>query len=44
MSMGKKDKVVEIEKVQKGQIQIDIELGVGGLKKGSIVEIYGKES
>jgi recombination protein RecA len=37
-------KVVEIEVVSTGSIGLDIALGIGGLPRGRIVEIYGPES
>ncbi|AXS41192.1 recombinase RecA [Breoghania sp. L-A4] len=36
--------VVEIETVSTGSIGIDIALGIGGLPRGRVVEIYGPES
>jgi recombination protein RecA len=36
--------VVEIEAVSTGSLGLDIALGIGGLPKGRIVEIYGPES
>lgn len=36
--------VVEIESVSTGSIGIDIALGIGGLPRGRVVEIYGPES
>ncbi|WOC14678.1 recombinase RecA [Pseudochrobactrum sp. MP213Fo] len=44
MRLGRNDKVVEIETVPTGSLSLDIALGVGGLPKGRIVEIYGPES
>jgi recombination protein RecA len=37
-------KVVEIETVSTGCIGLDIALGIGGLPRGRVVEIYGPES
>eukprot|EP01037_Dinobryon_pediforme_P020523 gene20523-21169_t len=37
-------KVVEIDTVQTGSIGLDVALGIGGLPRGLIVEIYGPES
>ncbi len=37
-------KVVEIDTVQTGSIGLDVALGIGGLPRGRIVEIYGPES
>src|SRR5579859_6861058 len=44
MKLGDKGKVVEIETVSTGSLGLDLALGVGGLPKGRIVEIYGPES
>lgn len=44
MRLGQNDKVVEIETVPTGSLSLDIALGVGGLPKGRIIEIYGPES
>jgi recombination protein RecA len=38
------DAALEIETVSTGSLSLDIALGVGGLPKGRIVEIYGPES
>mgnify|MGYP001018390321 FL=1 len=43
MKLG--DNVVEpIEAISTGSLGLDIALGIGGLPKGRIVEIYGPES
>lgn len=44
MRLGQNENVVEIETVPTGSLSLDIALGVGGLPKGRIVEIYGPES
>lgn len=44
MRLGQKDQAVEIEAVSTGSLGLDIALGIGGLPKGRIVEIYGPES
>ena len=44
MRLGKNQKIVEIETVSTGSIGLDIALGVGGLPRGRVVEIYGPES
>src|SRR5271168_1259828 len=44
MKLGVKGKVVDIESVSTGSLGLDIALGIGGLPKGRIVEIYGPES
>ena len=44
MRLGKNEQVVEIETVSTGSLGLDIGLGIGGLPRGRIVEIYGPES
>ena len=44
MKLGKNDRSMEIEAVSSGSLGLDIALGIGGLPKGRIVEIYGPES
>ncbi|MCB1428193.1 MAG: DNA recombination/repair protein RecA, partial [Nitratireductor sp.] len=44
MKLGKNEQVVEIETISTGSLGLDIALGVGGLPKGRIIEIYGPES
>jgi len=43
MRLGEKP-VVEIEAISTGSLSLDIALGIGGLPRGRIVEIYGPES
>ncbi len=44
MKLGEKPKVTNIPSIPTGSIALDIALGVGGVPKGRIVEIYGPES
>src|SRR5258708_30521537 len=44
MRLGEKGKIVEIESVSTGSLGLDMALGIGGLPKGRVVEIYGPES
>lgn len=44
MRLGQNDASVDIEAISTGSIGIDIALGIGGMPKGRIVEIYGPES
>ncbi|WP_173932122.1 recombinase RecA [Chelativorans sp. Marseille-P2723] len=44
MRLGTNEQVVEIETVSTGSLGLDIALGVGGLPRGRIIEIYGPES
>jgi recombination protein RecA len=44
MKLGKNDRSMDIEVVSTGSLGLDIALGVGGLPRGRVVEIYGPES
>ena len=44
MRLGKNDKSMEIETISTGSLGLDIALGIGGLPRGRVVEIYGPES
>jgi recombination protein RecA len=44
MRLGQQDQIVEIESISTGSLGLDIGLGIGGLPRGRIVEIYGPES
>ena len=44
MRLGKGGKALEIESIPTGSLGLDIALGIGGLPKGRVVEIYGPES
>ena len=44
MKLGKNDKTMEIDTVSTGSLGLDIALGIGGLPRGRVVEIYGPES
>ena len=44
MKLGKNDRSMDVETVSSGSLGLDIALGVGGLPKGRVVEIYGPES
>ncbi|MGH6818713.1 MAG: recombinase RecA [Methylovirgula sp.] len=44
MRLGKSQKAVEIETISSGSLGLDIALGVGGLPRGRVIEIYGPES
>jgi recombination protein RecA len=44
MKLGQKDSVVETEVISTGSLGLDVALGIGGLPKGRIIEIYGPES
>jgi recombination protein RecA len=44
MKLGQKDQALDIEAISTGSLSLDIALGIGGLPKSRIVEIYGPES
>jgi recombination protein RecA len=44
MRLGQRENVVETEVVSTGSLGLDIALGIGGLPRGRIIEIYGPES
>ena len=44
MRMGDEGSIPNIETVSTGSLNLDIALGIGGLPKGRVVEIYGPES
>jgi len=44
MRLGQRENAVEVEVVSTGSLGLDIALGIGGLPKGRIIEVYGPES
>ncbi len=44
MRLGKNDKTMDVEAISTGSLGLDIALGIGGLPRGRVVEIYGPES
>src|SRR5947208_5492907 len=44
MRLGKNDRSMDVETVSSGSLGLDIALGVGGLPRGRVVEIFGPES
>jgi recombination protein RecA len=44
MRLGQKDAVATIASIPTGSISIDYALGVGGMPRGRVIEIYGPES
>ncbi len=44
MRLGKAEQLADIETVSTGSLGLDIGLGVGGLPRGRVIEIYGPES
>ncbi len=43
MKLGSQDKSMDVEAISTGSLGLDIALGIGGLPKGRVVEIYGPE-
>ena len=44
MKLGQRESAVDIDAVSTGSIGLDIALGIGGLPRGRVVEIYGPEA
>ena len=44
MKLGESGANMQVETVPTGSLSLDIALGVGGVPKGRIIEIYGPES
>jgi recombination protein RecA len=44
MRLGAREKAVETEAVSTGSLGLDIALGIGGLPRGRVIEVYGPES
>jgi recombination protein RecA len=44
MRLGRSKQSIEVETVSTGSLGLDIALGIGGLPRGRVVEIYGPES
>ena len=44
MRLGQNDSVDDVQAISTGSLGLDIALGIGGLPKGRIIEIYGPES
>lgn len=44
MKLGDKGTAMDVETVPTGSLSLDLALGLGGLPKGRIIEIYGPES
>ncbi len=44
MKLGDKGATINIETIPTGSISLDIALGLGGIPKGRIIEVYGPES
>ncbi len=44
MRLGDNDHKLNVEYIPTGSMELDIALGVGGIPKGRVIEIYGPES
>jgi recombination protein RecA len=44
MKMGDRSARMKIETIPTGALSLDLALGVGGLPRGRVIEIYGPES
>src|ERR1700684_1289346 len=44
MKLGSRDPVTEADTVSTGSLGLDIALGIGGLPRGRVIEVYGPES
>ncbi len=44
MRLGANQQAVEVESIPTGSLGLDIALGIGGLPRGRVIEIYGPES
>ncbi|GFZ78135.1 recombinase RecA [Elstera cyanobacteriorum] len=44
MKLGQREQAVDTEVISTGSLGLDIALGIGGLPRGRIIEIYGPES
>jgi recombination protein RecA len=44
MRLGAQDKSIDVEAVSTGSLGLDIALGIGGLPRGRVIEIFGPES
>lgn len=44
MKLGQRDNAVDVEVIPTGSLGLDMALGIGGVPKGRIIEIYGPES
>ncbi|AUG52043.1 recombinase RecA [Thalassospira marina] len=44
MKLGQRENAVDVSAISTGSLGLDIALGIGGLPRGRIIEIYGPES
>src|SRR5258708_8086072 len=44
MKLGQRERAVDADAVSTGSLGLDIALGIGGLPRGRVIEVYGPES
>ena len=44
MRLGQKETLMDVESVSTGSLGLDVALGIGGLPRGRVIEIFGPES
>src|SRR3979490_1643847 len=44
MKLGQREKAVDADAISTGSLGVDIALGIGGLPRGRVIEVYGPES
>src|SRR5215472_11685155 len=44
MKLGQREATVEADTISTGSLGLDVALGIGGLPRGRVIEIYGPES
>ena len=44
VTLGGSKEAMEVEGISTGSLGLDIALGIGGLPKGRVIEVYGPES
>ena len=44
MRLGQDDPARDVQSVSSGSLSLDVALGIGGLPRGRVIEIYGPES
>src|ERR671931_992759 len=44
MRLGQHDRSIDVEAISTGSLGLDIALGIGGVPRGRVIEIYGPES
>ena len=44
MKLGERDQSIKIEEISTGSLSLDMALGIGGIPKGRVTEVYGTEA